>query len=459
MRQLWVAGLVWAVVSAAAFAGDALMPFNAGGKWGFLAGDSNGGNFALAPAYELAYPFREGRAAVRQNKLWGFIDEKGVSVVPFQYDEVIKGVFRGGVAVVKKTGMFGVIDRDGKEVLPLKFKSVTLDEKEGRLIAVLPNAADPNDFFGLHGLYDLSGKMLMPHEYKQIYPQFKGGVTVVDKNGLRGLASSSGQLLAAPQYEQMLHSDISHFIALKEKGQVADVYDEHGKLRFSARYPYVGALVDNRAVFKDPATKLNGYLDGAGKIALAAQFVMAGTFSEGLAVVQRKIGGAVEVIDADGKSVGSAPNAFIRLDKYKNGHVWLADRTDKKVYLYNKRVEKVFPQGFHYAADFDTNGLALAQEAAKQNGLINMKGEWVLKPEWTMIEASSVPGQYIVTKEREKGIVTVTGQVIFKPQAVNIEKWDEQFVKIAPPGFVTGGEYHCMFRGDGVYFYKEKLGE
>lgn len=438
---------------------DTLMPYNAAGKWGFVARDAARVEFALAPIYELAYPFRNGRAAVRQNKPWGFIDDKGTVVIPFQYDDVQSGIFRSGVAIVKKANRYGVIDRDGKELLPCTFKSIFLDEKEVRLIASIDNPADPADFSGLNGLYDLTGKLLMPHEYTHIYPQFKGGVTAVEIKGKHALASSTGQLLTPLQYQQILHSDITHFIAVKEKELGTDVYDEHGKLLFSAPYPYVGTLVDNRASYKDPATKLFGYLDSEGKIAIVAQFVLSGKFSEGLAIVQRKTGGDVEAIDTAGNSMGTVPNAFIRLDKFNNGHVWLADRTDKKVYLYNRRLEKVFPQGFYYAADFDANGLARAQAVAKLNGLINMKGEWVVQPEWTLIEASSVPGQYIVSKDREKGIVNATGQTLFKPQAVSISKWDEQFVKIARAGFFSGNDYHCLWRHDGVVFYNAKKPE
>ena len=438
---------------------DTLMPFNEAGKWGFVARDAKKVEFALPPAYELAYPFANGRAAVRQNNLWGFIDDKGALVVPCQYDDVQRGIFRAGVAVVKKAGQYGVIDRDGKEVLPTKFKTITLDDKEGRIVAAIPHPTDANDFNGLNGLYDLSGKNLLPHEYQYIYAWFKGGVTAVEKDGKHGLASSDGKLLTPLQYEQILHSDISHFIAVKDKGQTNDLYDEHGKLLFSAAYPYVGALVDNRAVFKDPVTKLNGYLDATGKIAMPAQFVLAGKFSEGLAIVQRKTGGPVEAIDADGKTVGTAANSFIRLDKFKNGHVWLADCTDKKVYLFNKKLEKEFAQGFYYATEFDENGLSRAQAEAKINGLINLKGEWVLQPEWSSIELSSVPGQYIVKKDKECGIVNAAGQVLFKPQAVSIEKWDAQFVKIAPPGFTRDNAYHCLWRSDGVFYYVAKKPE
>lgn len=448
--------LLAAIAQAADASADKLMPYNAAGKWGFIACDAAKVEFAIPPTYDLAHPFRDGRAAVRKDKLFGFIDDKGAVVIDFQFDDVQRGIFRAGVAIVKKRQLYGAIDRNGKEILPINFKSITVDETEGRLVAAIDDPADPNNFSGLSGLYDTTGKPLLPHEYKYIYAFFKNGVTAVQKGDKYALANSAGQLLTPLQYDQILHSDITHFIAVKDKGQTHDVYDEKGKLLFSAPYTYVGALVNNRAVFKDPATKLNGYLDSTGKIVLPAQFVLAGTFSEGLAVVQRKTLGPIEVIDDTGKSIGSVPNAFIRLDKFKKGLLWLADRTDKKIYLYNKQLEKVVPQGFYYAADFDDNGLSRAQSAPRLNGLINQKGEWVLQPEYSQIELSSIPGQYIVTKDKERAIVNAAGQILFKPQAVGIEKWDQQFVKISPPGFSMTSDYHCFWRHDGVFFYNAK---
>lgn len=454
-RILWCV-LCFALTAAAEDASERWMPYNSGGLWGFMARDAKNVQFEIPPTYELAYPFRFGLAAVRQNKLWGFIDGKNAVVIPFQFEDVQGGMFKSGVGIVKKGGKFGVIDRTGKQILPFQFKTITLDEKVARLTVTIPDPADAGNFLGLSGLYDLQGNSLTPKEYSHIYPWFKNGVTVVQMDGKYGLMSSGGELMTPIQFEQMFHSDISHFIGAREHGQKYDLFDERGRHRFSVEYPYVGALNDNRAVFKENGTKLFGFLDENGEAVIPAQFVLAGNFSEGLAIVQRKTGGPVEAIDVHGRSMGTAPNSFIRLDKFKNGTVWLADRTDKKVYLYDKKLQKVIPQGFQFAADFDVNGLARAQAGPKQFGLIDKKGDWVVQPEWTNIQLSSIPRQYIVSRDKENGIVSSTGEVLFKPQAISIEKWDEDFVKIVPPGFMNGNEYHCFWRNDGVFYYSGK---
>jgi hypothetical protein len=436
------------------------MAYNTNGKWGFVARDARRVEFILPATFEMAYPFRYGRAAVRKGTQWGFINDKGEVVIPYQYEDVQKGVFRNGVAVVKKGGKYGVIDIAGKEILPPKFDSIVLAEKEGRLLASIPNTADENDFFGLHGMYDLAGKQLLPHEYQDIYPRFKGGVTVVMKKEKSAIVAADGKLLTPLTYDRMLHSDISHYIGVKEKEKTTDLFDERGTRLFTAPFEYVSKLSDNRAVYKDPAAQNKyGYYDGTGKVAIPPQFFTAMSFSEDLAVTKRTVSGPVELIDTTGKTVATIPNVFTRLDEFRQGVIWLASNADKKIYLYDKKGAKVFPQGFDYAADYDENGLSRAQMPDKKYGLINKKGEWVIKPEWTAIEASSIPGQYIVTKDKDRGIVSATGEVLFAPQGIVIDGWDADFVRIRPPGFQVDGEYFCFWRKDGVYYYDQRKAE
>jgi len=53
---------------------------------------------AIAPQYEDAQEFSEGLAAVKKDGKWGYIDETGKVVIPFQYD--VAYVFNEGCAVV-----------------------------------------------------------------------------------------------------------------------------------------------------------------------------------------------------------------------------------------------------------------------------------------------------------------------------------------------------------------------
>ena len=66
----------------------------------------------IAWAYECASEFNEGRAAVKRDGLWGFIDKEGNEIVELVYDQVRD--FHEGRAAVCMDGKWGYIDLDGK---------------------------------------------------------------------------------------------------------------------------------------------------------------------------------------------------------------------------------------------------------------------------------------------------------------------------------------------------------
>ncbi len=59
--------------------------------------------------------FREGRAAVSKNNLWGFVDENGNIVADLEYEQVSN--FKQGYALVKRGATYGIIDSNGKSVV------------------------------------------------------------------------------------------------------------------------------------------------------------------------------------------------------------------------------------------------------------------------------------------------------------------------------------------------------
>jgi hypothetical protein len=434
---------------------DNWMPYNYATKFGYLTRDAKTGQFALPPEHQLAHPFKDGLAAVLKDGLWGFIDEKGAVVIPHQFEEVQGNAFQGGIAIVKKKQFWGVIDRDGKELLPFKHRQIMIDPKAARFAAGLPNTT--SQYGGmLWGLYNLTGEQLHPHDIEDMRLPFVGGVTSVSKGyGKHALMNVDGKLLSDAKYDKIIQYDYTTWwIGWDSAANATAAFNERGELKFTAPYERVGGMFQGRATFQDPKTKTYGFLDENGKIVIPAQFSLAMGFREGLALVSRKLGAPIEAIDLTGKSVaGPAPNTYIRSSGFENGLVWLGDETTKDVHCYDRNLKKVFPQSFRYAREFDDNGLAQADLDTHKSGLINRKGEWVLQPEWSTINRSSIPGQYIVTKRDAAAIADKGGKMLTEPQACSIAPYDELFVKISPPGWGRPGIYYCFWRADGVFFY------
>jgi hypothetical protein len=63
--------------------------------------------------YTHAYPFKEGRGRVRFGK-WGFVDKEGKEIVPLVYEAAED--YKDGKARVKKNGEWFYIDYNGNRI-------------------------------------------------------------------------------------------------------------------------------------------------------------------------------------------------------------------------------------------------------------------------------------------------------------------------------------------------------
>lgn len=97
----------------------------------------------IAAVYENARDFSENMAAVRQNGKWGYINNLGVTVIPFEFDSCAAADtmgddmsfgFRNTLAPVCKNGKFGIINSKGETVVDFTFDAI-LQGEDGKYIA------------------------------------------------------------------------------------------------------------------------------------------------------------------------------------------------------------------------------------------------------------------------------------------------------------------------------------
>lgn len=90
------------------------------GKYVFM---NNAGvvQFGEGAVFEDAKGFSEGRAAVKKNGLWGFIDKSGVTAIECIYEDAQS--FSGGFAAVKKNGKWAYVKVDGNPISDFAFDS------------------------------------------------------------------------------------------------------------------------------------------------------------------------------------------------------------------------------------------------------------------------------------------------------------------------------------------------
>lgn len=97
----------------------------------------------IAAVYENARDFSEDMAAVKKDGKWGYINNLGVTVIPFEFDSCaaadtmggdIAFGFRNTLAPVCKDGKFGIINSKGETVVDFTF-DVILQGEDGKYIA------------------------------------------------------------------------------------------------------------------------------------------------------------------------------------------------------------------------------------------------------------------------------------------------------------------------------------
>ena len=98
---------------------EGLATFYKCGKWGFI---DKKGIVVIPCIFDSAGDFSEGLAGVKRNEKWGFVDNTGREVVPCIFDSA--GDFSEGFAWVKRNKKWGFVDSTGREVVPCIYDSV-----------------------------------------------------------------------------------------------------------------------------------------------------------------------------------------------------------------------------------------------------------------------------------------------------------------------------------------------
>lgn len=109
-------------------------------KWGYIGAELK---LEIALLYDDARDFGSGLAAVRQGENWGYINQNGVTAIPFDFESTgeldasgknIAFTFVDGVAPVKKNGLYGIMNTSGETVVGFEFAAI-LPGKDGTFIA------------------------------------------------------------------------------------------------------------------------------------------------------------------------------------------------------------------------------------------------------------------------------------------------------------------------------------
>lgn len=332
-------------------------------KWGFI---DKTGKMVIEPQFDdvlrdqyggcfpythrLFKNFSDGLCAVRVGNKWGYIDKTGKMVIAAKYDNA--GTFSEGLGCVRLGSKCGYVDKTGRLALPLQFDAYeqsnnarsdnpdwdftsTLVEKFGFSEGLAVSRKD-----GKEGYIDHSGKFVIEPKFSSAAP-FEDGVAKVESA------------------DNMRHFPGSNFI------------DKTGKPVINTQELCID-LSDK--VFlatngKFDATRKLYYLNQKGERLSPKEFVDARIFSEGLA--------AASVKWADGP-LGSQDTTYGYIDK--TGEFV----TPQKFQISGNNLAGNFHSGRAIVSKTESDVMGNNHVIC---GIIDRKGNWVLKPKYNHISA------------------------------------------------------------------------
>lgn len=236
-------------------------------------------------ANEPTLPFT---AAVKENGMWGAVNDAGQVVIPISYDrldlslseadEQEKGLLseegEGDLIEAEKGGLRGFFTRTGKEVIPISYESRSI-WKEGALAV---RGKDKKISF-----YKKDGSLISRAAYDQV-SDFENGMAIVKRGATYGYLSLNGREVKPVYQEARFFED--GLAAVKEKGRWG-VIDMTGRYVVSPIYKDTGAAFQEGRLAVKNQKNLWGYIDREGQeIIPPAYKAVSPAFSEGCAAVQ-----------------------------------------------------------------------------------------------------------------------------------------------------------------------------
>ncbi len=250
------------------------------------------GNFLYRTGKEVEDDAAEDLAIFSDVRKVGFIDKEGKVQIPARFDHARP--FRDGLAAVclcstdhtegplcsGAFGKWGFIDKTGKLVIDYRFASVS-DFSEGLAAC---------QFEGRFGYIDKAGDLVIAARFKR-QEAFSDGYArtdlgFIDKSGALIFAANWADITSFSEKRCTWRKDGKYYLLDDKFKAVAGGFDKLGKMH------------EGLCCFEEDG--LFGYIDQNGKVILTPQYLEAGQFSSGMALVKSK-SGLLQAIDKQGR--------------------------------------------------------------------------------------------------------------------------------------------------------------
>ena len=298
-------------------------------------------NLQAANGYTRSTVKSKGRA------LWGYIDNTGKMVIPFEYESA--GTFVDGRALNKKQGKWGIINQDNEPVIPFEYDSIGL-QKGNYIVIKKTNPAN-----SLH--FDYQGRRFKNQEQAVLANEGKT-IFRAKKEEKYGFVDVNGKVLIPYDFDEAYN--FSDGVATVRKGRNWYFIDESGAESVTIDPSILGIMeigsfsngfcpIRKTTIINKKPRRKYGYLDKQGQLAIPAVFDNAQAFDDGFAVVDS-----------------------LDFSNYQPGQ---STGIPRERGLIDTKGNFVIPFQFKRISAFQTNGFAeVVKDNTKERGLIDKQG-------------------------------------------------------------------------------------
>ena len=281
-----------------------------------------------SPEYEYTGYLSEGIQNVEKNKLYGYIDRTGKTIIPFIYESALP--FEDGKASVTLKGEYFNIDKNGKRLA---------EEAVGEIPEVMEEPEEPEEpeqdklskydkiypyssregitrvqIKDKFGYVDAEGNEITAIEYDETW-EFYEGMAAVKKDNKMGYINDKGKLVIPLKYlAGDMFIDGTARVAINENGTNKFGYvNKVGNEIIPVIYSYPRRSGDKYIITKKQG--FSGMLDWSAKTVIPFDYQEINDFEEGRALVKKD--GVYGFIDEQNRVVGEMKYAEAR--SFKEG--------------------------------------------------------------------------------------------------------------------------------------------
>jgi len=332
------------------------------------------------------------RAKPRGSKAWGYLNEKGEWLVEPEYRTCYNFSPDGWAAIYRKTegGYFFINAKNQRLDIELeKFDLLKVGAKEimayGYPIDKAPlisfdDGMCPVLHKGKWGFINTKGKLVHKPKYDRVYPFNDGAGSAVEGKNYYILHKDGKEIKVST--EVIMLKEFSDGMAVyKDKSRLAGYLDKEGNVAIAPQFESLGPFIDGLAWAKDAETKKVGFINKSGKWAIKPQFDLASKFDSKAGLARVKLDGKWMYVNTKGEMIEFDIDSEI-ISKFKNG---LAKGQKKGKYgFYNNKGEWVIQPEFDAFGVF--HGTYVPAEQKKRWGILDAQGNWVAEPTFEMIK-------------------------------------------------------------------------